>query len=280
MPFNYIRNMNNKYCEHKYSLQTNCEMILDDMLSDYGIRHAVMGLNNEYYLYIYTDIHENIPQIVLDVLHSNNSIHIYTHTVNESEYLLNYTKQTKPVYTDHFTVIPNHIEDYQDKYPLIINPGISFGTGSHETTRLMLNMMNTIDFRGKSVLDIGCGSCILSIAAELYGSTDITALDNDEHSYYSCIENNALNKCTHISTIIGNIDTIRDISFDILLLNMLPQNFKPFFEHVSDYIDKNSILILSGFTDAEDIGNFVLDNKYNIKEKMTLNDWHCFLLQQ
>src|SRR5205809_7074705 len=90
------------------------------------------------------------------------------------------------------------------QHEIIITPKMSFGTGHHATTYLMLEQMTSIDFAGKSVLDYGTGTGVLSIYAEKLGAAAITAIDNDEWSINNAAENIQQNNCKKINLALGN----------------------------------------------------------------------------
>ena len=90
------------------------------------------------------------------------------------------------------------------KYELVINPKMSFGTGHHQTTHMMLQLILGTDFKNKSVLDMGCGTAVLAILAEKMGSPYVEAIDIDEWCYQNSLENTALNSCSNIRVLKGD----------------------------------------------------------------------------
>ncbi len=105
------------------------------------------------------------------------------------------------------------------EYDIIITPKMSFGTGHHPTTHLMVEQMSQINFHGKSVIDFGTGTGVLAIIADKMGSAHITAIDCDDWSVNNAIENVKNNNCKNISVI--KAETIKDIyKGDIILANI------------------------------------------------------------
>lgn len=157
-----------------------------------------------------------------------------------------------PVEINKDCFIRAHFHDKIDcKYEIIITPKMSFGTGHHETTFLMMNEMFHIDFNNKKVLDMGCGTGILAILSKMLGSSITQAIDIDEWSYENSVENATLNNTEDINFSLGNV-TVIEGAFDVVLANI---NKNIILEDISKYIDslnENSDLLLSGFL-SEDV---------------------------
>ena len=152
-----------------------------------------------------------------------------------------------PVEINKDCFIRAHFHDKIDcKYEIIITPKMSFGTGHHETTFLMMNEMFHIDFNNKKVLDMGCGTGILAILSKMLGSSITQAIDIDEWSYENSVENATLNNTEDINFSLGDVTAIKGV-FDVVLANI---NRNIILEDISKYIDslnENSDLLLSGF---------------------------------
>lgn len=157
-----------------------------------------------------------------------------------------------PVEINKDCFIRAHFHDKIDcKYEIIITPKMSFGTGHHETTFLMMNEMFHIDFNNKKVLDMGCGTGILAILSKMLGSSITQAIDIDEWSYENSVENATLNNTEDINFCLGDVTAING-AFDVVLANI---NRNIILEDISKYIDslnENSDLLLSGFL-SEDV---------------------------
>ena len=157
-----------------------------------------------------------------------------------------------PVEINKDCFIRAHFHDKIDcKYEIIITPKMSFGTGHHETTFLMMNEMFHIDFNNKKVLDMGCGTGILAILSKMLGSSITQAIDIDEWSYENSVKNATLNNTEDINFSLGDVTAIKG-AFDVVLANI---NRNIILEDISKYIDslnENSDLLLSGFL-SEDV---------------------------
>ncbi len=165
-------------------------------------------------------------------------------------------------------------------YEIIITPKMSFGTGHHSTTYLMLKHQLGIDHEDKRVLDAGCGTAILAVMAEKLGASEIVAYDIDDWSIENAPENVALNDCKNIEVFGGTIATIKlEGEFDIVLANI---NKNVLLEELIAYsrITKSrGTVILSGFyvTDNEDL--IVMANEFDLQliGQNERNDWSSLI---
>ena len=106
------------------------------------------------------------------------------------------------------------------KYDIVIDPKMSFGTGHHETTSLMIGELLKIELEGKTVLDMGCGTSVLAILASQRGAKKIVAIDIDTWCVENSIENIALNRVENIEVLLGGAELLKDMQFDIILANI------------------------------------------------------------
>ena len=133
-------------------------------------------------------------------------------------------------------------------YEIIITPKMSFGTGHHQTTWLMVKNMLEMDHAGKRVMDAGCGTAILSILASKLGAKEVEAFDIDEWSVENGNENTAINQCSNVNIQQGKITEV-DLtgSFDIILANINKNVLLDELKIYASYLTGGGILLLSGF---------------------------------
>jgi ribosomal protein L11 methyltransferase len=197
----------------------------------------------------------------------------------EKDYAEEVRRQFTNLRIGDVTVVPPWRRTRRKGRAIIIEPGMAFGTGRHESTRLMMKMMRAINFSGKRVLDIGTGSGILAFYASMLGASDVLAIDNDplatEAVRKGLVMNNIDNlavKCTDLTKVRGR--------FDIVLANL---EFGIFEKHAGDVVKRVSddgTLMISGI--EAQYGKQVLPlfrpHKLVIKRKM--GDWHGYVFQR
>ncbi len=106
------------------------------------------------------------------------------------------------------------------KYEILIDPRMSFGTGHHETTSLMIAALLKMDLQGKSFLDMGCGTAVLSILAAMKGATPIMGIDIDEWAYSNSLDNIKLNGYEQIEIREGGAELLAGLHFDVIFANI------------------------------------------------------------
>ncbi|MBN2349829.1 MAG: 50S ribosomal protein L11 methyltransferase [Bacteroidales bacterium] len=131
-------------------------------------------------------------------------------------------KNFEPVVIDGLCLIRAPFHQIAEKYPfeIIIEPKMSFGTGHHETTELMVRGILETEMQNKKVLDMGCGTGVLAILASKQGAGNIMAIDIDEWAYTNTLENIERNRVKNIKVIQGDAGKIEDHKFDIILANI------------------------------------------------------------
>jgi ribosomal protein L11 methyltransferase len=146
-----------------------------------------------------------------------------------------------------------HAHKPEFPYEIVIDPKMAFGTGHHETTSMMMDLMLDADFSGKKVLDMGCGTGILAILAGKLGAADITAIDYDPVCYESTIENSALNNIDMIKALCGSKEAIPDEQYNIILANINRNILLDQMKRYSEALKPGGEIYFSGFYESPDL---------------------------
>ena len=187
-------------------------------------------------------------------------------SIREEDWANNWKQYFKPVTVGEKLVIKPSWEEYSgdgNRIILEIDPASSFGTGQHHTTRLCLELLEKSLSDGDSVLDMGCGSGILSIGAVLLGAGNAVAVDIDENSAVTAAENAEKNHIPNekYKTYFGNILTDEkladriDAKYDVITANIVADVLIAMKNHFARYLRENGVLIVSGII-TERIGRF------------------------
>lgn len=164
------------------------------------------------------------------------------------------------------------------EHEIIITPKMSFGTGHHATTYMMIEQMRDIDFKSKSVFDFGTGTGILAILAEKLGAPSITAIDVDDWSIANAKENLERNECSRVSVSLSS--QLPQSKFDIILANINRNVILSYLPQLSDDLNKKSYLLLSGLlaTDGEDIIKACSELGLKLLRQTERNNWISLLM--
>jgi len=130
---------------------------------------------------------------------------------------------------------------------------MAFGTGHHQTTASVMELMLDEDFRGKKVLDMGCGTGILAILAKKMGAQTVDAIDYDPLCFESTIENTESNSLTDIQAILGGKEVIPNTSYEVILANINRNILLDQLDRYTQVLAPEGSLILSGFYEQPDL---------------------------
>lgn len=203
-------------------------------------------------------------------------------SVADADWATEWQKYYHPVrVTRHVTIVPKW-EDYQpvqaDEQVIVLDPGMAFGTGTHPTTKLMIQALEVIVRGGESVIDLGTGSGVLGIAARLLGAGEILGTDIDEVAVKSAQGNVDLNpKAADMQLMVS--DLLKDVpekKYDIVIANMLAEVLDMLIPNVNDILQPNGYLLLSGiYYDKRDkIIDALTEQGLVVEQSTKLGDWY------
>lgn len=185
-------------------------------------------------------------------------------------------KNFQPIDVDGICYVraPFH-EPKEAPFEIVIEPKMSFGTGHHETTHMMIQHLLNTPLENKKTLDMGCGTAILAILAEMRGAKPTDAIDIDNWCYLNSIENIERNNCQHISVYEGDASLLSGRSYDVIIANI---NRNILLQDMSTYeacLHKNGQLFLSGFytEDVDAIKTCCESLGMKMVNQITRNNW-------
>jgi len=187
------------------------------------------------------------------------------------------------VIAEKFTIsAPFHKTKKHDAHQIIIHPAMAFGTGHHATTKMMVELMEKIDFQNKTVADFGCGTSLLAIIAEKKGASSILAFDNDIESVKSSKENIKLNDCQRITIKKGSANLLKSQSYDIILANITLNILLKYKKILGEQLKPSGYLICSGFRndDKSIMKSEFLKLSLFSQKMLSENEWSAILMQK
>ena len=207
------------------------------------------------------------------------------------DWMNNWKKYWKPFKVDEHIIIKptwETVEDVpEDTLVVELDPGTAFGTGTHHTTRLCITQLKKYMQPGQSVLDVGCGSGILSIIALLLGAKEASATDVDVHAVEAALENAGVNGIQSdvytvlTGDVISDEDfryTVGEHKFDMVLANIFAEIIIPLSGVVKEMMKPGALFITSGIIDEreEDVRKALTENGFEIMEVTHSGGWVSF----
>ncbi len=222
-------------------------------------------------------------QLIQKPVFKNYSFEISQSTIQEQNWNKLWESNFEPVLIDNSCLIkaPFHEDTLENGIEIVIEPKMSFGTGHHATTRLMVSEILKTDLKGKSVLDLGTGTGILAILAAKMGAKDITAVDNDEWAFENSRENFLRNSEKKIITILGDTSKVQNKTYDIIFANINKQVILSELSHWIKLLNNNGILLISGILeeDENDILR-ILPKEIKLKKRNSSAKWILMCFQK
>ncbi|WNW02994.1 50S ribosomal protein L11 methyltransferase [Tenacibaculum sp. HL-MS23] len=262
--------MDNIYIEYIFEVSPKepATEILIAELGEVGFESFVENENGVTAYIQKNDWKENLLENVFILKSDAFSINFKHNEIAQTNWNAEWEKNFNQIQVDDLVSIraPFH-ENPNLKYDIVIEPKMSFGTGHHETTHMMVQHLINLDVTNKKVLDMGCGTGILAIFAEMKGANPIDAIDIDAWCYENSLENVQRNGCENITVYEGDSSLLTNKKYDIIIANINRNILLSDMEIYASCLNKNGVLLLSGFY-KEDIS--IIDAEVS-KHGLTLN---------
>lgn len=205
--------------------------------------------------------------------------------LNSDEYLTSYMAFLKPFKVGEITIIPNLKDDNNNEDGLYIAKQYAFGTGTHETTFLALEMINEYsknnNISSKTIADIGCGSGILSLFCYKLGSRNITSVDIDNDAVNCTLDNAKYNNIKLNNVFLGSADSLSNFQYDLVIANIETDILIEILPDLKKILKENGDLILSGILAEKEsfMNEAIKQNNLTILNRKQKNDWISLLLR-
>lgn len=202
--------------------------------------------------------------------------------VNDEDWISCWKKYYKTIKVTERLIIKPVWEEYSPKPGEVVvklNPGSAFGTGMHESTRLCMEALDSVNIKGKRVLDLGCGSGILSVTSALLGADYVEAVDIDPNAVKTTHRNAELNGVIEkINGHSGDLFSAVFGKYDVIMANIVADVVIKILSKAKNYINDDAVLIASGIIDtrADDVKKAARKKGFSIIGEKIDNDWYCF----
>ena len=222
------------------------------------------------------DWNENILENLF-ILNSQEFQVSYTYKeIEQVNWNAEWEKNFEPIHVeDQVSVLAPFHQKTSLPFQIIIEPKMSFGTGHHETTYLMIKHLIDLDLKEMSVLDMGTGTGILAIFSEMKGASCVDAIDIDEWCYLNTQENTLKNNCKKITAYQGDASMLKDQKYDLVIANINRNILLNDMDVYDKVLNQKGTLLLSGFytEDIPFIQQRTQDLGLKITETYTKNNW-------
>ena len=270
--------MSLRYIEYNFTIEPR-DPAAEILIAELGLFGFESFVETEKGLLAYIPSEEHSEDVINDIqiLKSDEFIVEYSvKTIEQTNWNEEWEKNFTPINVDNKVYVraPFHDASTMD-YEIVIEPKMSFGTGHHETTHMMIQHLLDLDLTHKSVLDMGCGTGILAIFAAMKNARPIDAIDIDEWCVENTNENIEKNNCEFISVFLGDAHLLKNQKYDIIIANI---NRNILLQDLASYkrcINSNGILLLSGFYTEDEplLQSKAKELGFEFLKKFERNNW-------
>lgn len=270
--------MSLRYIEYNFTIEPR-DPAAEILIAELGLFGFESFVETETGLLAYIPSEEHSEDVMNDIqiLKSDEFIVEYSvKTIEQTNWNEEWEKNFTPINVDNKVYVraPFHDASTMD-YEIVIEPKMSFGTGHHETTHMMIQHLLDLDLTHKSVLDMGCGTGILAIFAAMKNARPIDAIDIDEWCVENTNENIEKNNCEFISVFLGDAHLLKNQKYDIIIANI---NRNILLQDLPAYkrcLNNNGILLLSGFYTEDEplLQSKAKELGFEFLKKFERNNW-------
>jgi ribosomal protein L11 methyltransferase len=270
--------MSNIYLAYHFSVDPK-ELGSEILIAELGEKpfESFMETENGFSAYIQKDLWTKNILDDIYLLHSPDFT--ISHTIEEIEQVNwneEWEKNFEPIDVNGKCNVraPFHSKTHAE-FDIVIEPKMSFGTGHHETTHMMIQHLLETNVSNLKTLDMGCGTAILAILAEMKGAKPIDAIDIDNWCYLNSIENAERNNCHEITVYEGDATLLKENKYDLIIANINRNILLNDMQQYVDCLNKNGILLLSGFynEDIPFIDESCTEKGLTFVKKFERNNW-------
>ena len=270
--------MSLRYIEYNFTIEPR-DPAAEILIAELGLFGFESFVETETGLLAYIPSEEYVKDVMNDIriLKSDEFIVEYSvKTIEQINWNEEWEKNFTPINVNNKVYVraPFHDASTMD-YEIVIEPKMSFGTGHHETTHMMIQHLLDLDLTHKSVLDMGCGTGILAIFAAMKNARPIDAIDIDEWCVENTNENIEKNNCEFISVFLGDAHLLKNQKYDIIIANI---NRNILLQDLPAYkrcLNNNGILLLSGFYTEDEplLQSKAKELGFEFLKKFERNNW-------
>ena len=270
--------MDNIYLEYSFTI-TPKEPATEILIAELGNIGFESFVENENGVVAYVQKEMNNTHLLENIFILNSDEFVISYTKKEiaqTNWNAEWEKNFTPIQVDDLVSVRAPFHNNPNlEYDIVIEPKMSFGTGHHETTHMMIQHLLKLDLKNKKVLDMGCGTGILAIFAEMKNAKPIDAIDIDNWCYLNALENVRRNNCNDISVFEGDASLLIGKKYDLIIANINRNILLKDMQTYTNCLNDKGVLLLSGFY-KEDIPVIDIEViKYQLKLETFIerNNW-------
>ena len=228
------------------------------------------------------EIKEKLEHLKIWSVYPLGSLEMTITDVDDKLWWENWKKTYKPIDAGKVMIVPKWInEEFPGKIVIKMDPGMAFGSGEHESTKMCLEYLQELKLDGKSVVDVGCGSGILALCARALGAKDIEAYDIDDIAVSAAKINAKENGFDDIKIENSNLLEKSSKTFDVVLANITSEVLKMLAKDLRKYVNDNGIVIISGILESleHEVLKAFTDLDFEVMTRKHKGEWVAFKLK-